>query len=91
MLAQNVTVTADTSVYAKDFTTIYPCDNYRIHDKTWFTGGVAAKQHPKRKAQRDSPKNVEEFIEVCPNLDPEDAENLRKEDESSKREERKKS
>jgi hypothetical protein len=26
MLAQNV-VTADTSVYAKDFTTIYPCDN----------------------------------------------------------------
>jgi hypothetical protein len=56
--------------------------------KTWFTGG-AAKQHPKRKAKDDSPKNVEEFIEVCPNLDPEDAENLRKEDESSKREERK--
>jgi hypothetical protein len=24
---KNVTVTADTSVYAKDFTTIYPCDN----------------------------------------------------------------
>jgi hypothetical protein len=45
----------------------------------------------KEKRKDDSPKNVEEFIEVCPNLDPEDAENLRKEDESSKREERKKS
>jgi hypothetical protein len=44
----------------------------------------------KEKRKDDSPKNVEEFIEVCPNLDPEDAENLRKEDESSKREERKK-
>jgi hypothetical protein len=45
----------------------------------------------KEKRKDDSLKNVEEFIEVCPNLDPEDAENLRKEDESSKREERKKS
>jgi hypothetical protein len=43
----------------------------------------------KEKRKDDSPKNVEEFIEVCPNLDPEDAENLRKEDESSKRERKK--
>jgi hypothetical protein len=43
----------------------------------------------KEKRKEDSPKNVEEFIEVCPNLDPEDAENLRKEDESSKRERKK--
>jgi hypothetical protein len=53
----------------------------------WWCCGETASE----KKKRDSPKNVEEFIEVCPNLDPEDAENLRKEDESSKREERKKS
>jgi hypothetical protein len=45
----------------------------------------------RKEKRKDDSKNVEEFIEVCPNLDPEDAENLRKEDESSKREERKKS
>jgi hypothetical protein len=55
----------------------------------WWCCGETASEKKKRK--EDSPKNVEEFIEVCPNLDPEDAENLRKEDESSKREERKKS
>jgi hypothetical protein len=55
----------------------------------WWCCGETTSEEKKRKD--DSPKKVEEFIDTCPNLDPIDAENLRKEDDFGKCGERKKS
>jgi hypothetical protein len=52
----------------------------------WWCGETASEKKSAKTIRRKTWRNSSK----CPNLDPEDAENLRKEDESSKREERKK-
>jgi hypothetical protein len=53
----------------------------------WWCGETASEKKSAKTIRRKTWRNSSK----CPNLDPEDAENLRKEDESSKREERKES